>query len=263
MSLLTGYFTLSFSIGLLVFCFFRLLTISHNKINLRKNRSRISLSSHENRSNLAIQTKWLTKKYEFLFDDFKSPQKNQFFFAYWITAFNVIYILLIFCLQSVPVLQCLSIVILVLVFILFPAIIQESHACFSSFLQFLMCADCSHLQFGFSNKAKPEWWFLRNWNTREVRNLGDNYEHRNKYAVSLGVLAFGIYKKCKSRAKNDQSNKQKKTEHPKKRSGKSRQMSKKSNEHSKVPAPQSDRDSTRVKTKSKPQRFYSLNAQAM
>ena len=123
MSLLTGYFTLSFSIGLLVFCFFKVLTIIHNKDNLRKNRSHVSLSQ-ESRSNLIIQAKWLEKKYEFQFDDFKSSQKNQFFFAYWLSVFNAIYILLIVALQSVPVLQCFSIVILILVFILFPALIN-------------------------------------------------------------------------------------------------------------------------------------------
>ena len=230
MSLLTGYFTLSFSIGLLVFCFFKLLTIFHNKkVNLRKNRSRISLSSHENRSNLIIQTKWLTKKYEFLFDDFKSSQKNQFLFAYWITAFNAIYILLIFSLQSVPVLQCLSIVILVLVFILFSATIKPFKKVMPAFLHF----------FNFSCVLIAA---ILNLGLAIKQNLSDDssgIEIQGKLVisviimntatntlVSLGVLAFEIYKKCKSRAKNDQSNKQKKTEHPKKRSGKSRhQMS--------------------------------------
>ena len=207
MSLLTGYYTLSFSIGLLVFCFFKLLMIIHNKDNLKKNRSSISLSQ-ESRSNLIIQTKWLEKKYEFLFDDFKSSQKNQFFFAYWISVFNAIYILLIFSLQSVPVLQCLSIVILILVFILFPATIKPFRKVVPAFLHF----------FNFSCVLIAA---ILNLGLAIKQNLSDDYsgnEIQGKFVisiisintgintlVSLSVMVFEIYKKCKGRTKNNKS----------------------------------------------------------
>ena len=121
MSLLFGYFTSSFAIGLLVFCFFKLQVIFKNK-NKPDSKTETGVSegstmmsqstkaeASENVSKTNHQLQWLEKKYEFPFDDYKDAQKIHFFFAYYLTAFNAIYILLIVSLQTIPVLQCFSI----------------------------------------------------------------------------------------------------------------------------------------------------------
>jgi hypothetical protein len=120
LSLITGYLTLSMSVGLIIFCFFRLLSI-FNKKRFKKSRR----TEHSNKSEDAatqIQYNWLEQKYEFMFGDLKDRSPNQFFLAYWMIAFDAAYILLILSLQKVPILQCLSIFILVLAFIMFSAI---------------------------------------------------------------------------------------------------------------------------------------------
>ena len=115
MSLLLGYFTTSFAIELLVFLFLQIARILKTKSN-PKSTIQVIVSgdttimthstkpaSDESASSTKDQIQWLEKKYEFLFEDYKDSQKIYFSFAYYLTAFNVIYILLIFSLQTVPV----------------------------------------------------------------------------------------------------------------------------------------------------------------
>jgi len=59
-----------------------------------------------------------------MFGDLKDRSPHQFFFAYWMIVFDAAYILLILSLQKVPALQCLSIFVLVLAFIMCSAIIR-------------------------------------------------------------------------------------------------------------------------------------------
>jgi hypothetical protein len=124
LSLITGCLTLSMSVGLIIFCFFRLKSIFTDK-------KRLGGAAAE------IQYNWLEQKYEFIFGDFKDRSPHQFFFAYWMIAFDAAYILLIFSLQKVPVLQCLSIFVLVLAFVICSAIIRPFKKKTSAFLYFL------------------------------------------------------------------------------------------------------------------------------
>ena len=207
MSVLAGYFTLSFTIGLLVHCFFKLLTIFHNKANLGKNIPSSPLS-HET----PTQTKWLEKQYEFLFDDFKSTQKNQFFFTYLITAFNTIYILLIIALQSVPILQCLSIVVLVLAFILFPAIIRPFKTILPAFLHYfnfscLLVVAILNLALAIIQYLTPDFSGTETQGKVVISVISLNIGMNS--LVSVGIMISEIYNKCKSCAKSDTGKKQK------------------------------------------------------
>ena len=133
-SYFTGCLALLLTIVLFVICFFRMLSIFNNKHNHKKNSSRTI--SIESSSSMRNKMRWLKKKYEFLFVDFKKSQKKHFFFAFWITAFNAIYILLIISLQNISVLQCILVVILVLSFIIFPAITNPFENQITAFLHF-------------------------------------------------------------------------------------------------------------------------------
>ena len=84
----------------------------------------------------SIRIKWIEQKYEFLFADFKRGQVNQFFFSYWIIGFNPIYILLIFSLQGIPVMQCFSIVIFTLAYLLLSVWIKPFNSKTPAFLHF-------------------------------------------------------------------------------------------------------------------------------
>ena len=72
----------------------------------------------------SVDDRWNEMKYAMLFDSFKDTSKHSFLFAYWMQLYNTLYILLILLLQSVPVLQCLSIVILVIICLLTTATIK-------------------------------------------------------------------------------------------------------------------------------------------
>ena len=48
-------------------------------------------------------------------DSFKDAYKSTFFFTYWMTLYNTFYIFLILLLQDIPVFQCLSIIILIII----------------------------------------------------------------------------------------------------------------------------------------------------
>jgi hypothetical protein len=123
LSLITGYLTMSISVGLIIFCFFRVQSIFTNKKRLKESRTE-EFNKNEG-AGTEIQYNWLEKKYEFMFGDLKDRSPNQFFFTYWMIAFDVTYILLILSLQKVPILQCLSIFILVLALIICSAIIRS------------------------------------------------------------------------------------------------------------------------------------------
>lgn len=116
LSLLTGYLTLSVAVGLVFICYFKCRSIWENKEKLKY--KRITATNPIQKA----RYKWLEKKYGFLFGDFKENTANQFLFGFWVTAFSSVYILLILGLQSVPILQCLSIVVLTIAFILFAGI---------------------------------------------------------------------------------------------------------------------------------------------
>mgnify|MGYP007122279340 FL=1 len=80
--------------------------------------------------------RWLEKKYEMIFDGFKESRKTTFFFTYWIAAFNIAYILLIFSLQMVPILQCSAIIVLTIIFTIFSAIVRPMKTKTGEFIYF-------------------------------------------------------------------------------------------------------------------------------
>jgi hypothetical protein len=104
LSLITGCLTLSMSVGLIIFCFFRLKSIKKRLKNSRRTEN----SNNSGGAAGGIQYNWLEQKYEFMFGDFKDRSPHQFFFAYWMIAFDAAYTLLIFSLQKVPYNACQS-----------------------------------------------------------------------------------------------------------------------------------------------------------
>ncbi len=59
-----------------------------------------------------------------IFSSYKYDNKFRFFFTYWVILFDTIYITFMLCLQYVQGLQCLSIVLLIIYFIVFSAILR-------------------------------------------------------------------------------------------------------------------------------------------
>ncbi len=59
-----------------------------------------------------------------MFSSYKYDNKFRFFFTYWVILFDTIYITFMLCLQYVPGLQCLSIVLLTIYFTVFSAILR-------------------------------------------------------------------------------------------------------------------------------------------
>jgi hypothetical protein len=111
-----AYFTMTSIIGLQIFTFFKLKTIFASKERLKK--------LHNQDIQDDLKARWTEKRFELLFDSFKEGNKYTFFFTYWTTVFNTVYILSILIFQPVPVLQCLSVFLLILGFILFSAFVK-------------------------------------------------------------------------------------------------------------------------------------------
>ena len=132
LSLFTAYLTTSILLGVLTLCFFRLQQIFQHK---KSSRDRKWIVSEDDQFK-STRIKWLEKKYEFLYGDFKSGQVNHFFFIYWIIGFNPIYILLIFSLQGIPIMQCFSIVIFTLAYLLLSVWIKPFNSKSPAFLHF-------------------------------------------------------------------------------------------------------------------------------
>ena len=74
--------------------------------------------------------------YEMIFGDFKETSPSNFFFSYWIAAFNIVYILLIFTLQSVPIIQCLSVIVVTIAFTIISGIVNPMKNKSANFLYF-------------------------------------------------------------------------------------------------------------------------------
>ena len=165
-------------------------------------------STQQTKRRTHTQIIWLQQQYEFLFGDFKDSNKNQFFFAYWITAFNVIYILLILCLQSVPILQCVSIVTLLLTFMIFSAKIKpfkKNAATFSHFFNFtcVLIAAILNLSLAFSHAVTITETIGKAIVSVIVINTGGNT------LFSLGGMMIGIYNRIKLTRKTDKKNQNK------------------------------------------------------
>ena len=135
LSLVSAIIATLILIGLLAYCFSKLLKIYKYQKRMRKDGVELS-STKAKPSSRDRQFRELMEKYEFLFGEFKTSNKNQFFFVYWLTGFSMIYILLIFSLQDTPKLQCFSIVGLVLAFIVFSALIKPFKEKIPAFLHF-------------------------------------------------------------------------------------------------------------------------------
>ena len=215
MSLIFGYFTASFAIGLLVFCFFKLQVIfknknkPHSKTEAGVSEGNIvmtrSIQAPDEKASSTIQRiQWLEKKYEFLFEDYKDNQKTHFLFAYYLTAFNAIYILLIFSLQTVPVLQCLSITILAFIFIIFPAIIKhfQKKTAFLHFFNFvcIFLAASLNLVLAIAQNLNPDFSGVEQQGKAVISIISINTIINT--AVPLGVMIFEIHQKCKSIARS-------------------------------------------------------------
>ena len=151
LSLFTAIATSSILIGTLTHILFKVLRLFNNQKGLK---TKVSRKDH-------AQIIWLEKKYEFMIGDFKDSTKNQFLFVYWMTAFNAIYILLILCLQSVPVLQCLSIVVLIIAFMMFSIAanpFNKKSSTFSHYFNFscILVAAILNLSVAIANTVNPE-----------------------------------------------------------------------------------------------------------
>ena len=116
-SLFIGYFTLLLLIALLIGGFFRLRQVSLYTSTYSQVPNDISIEAK-------MKARWMRKKYEFMHEDFKHSTKHQAFFLYWIVTFNIIYILLIFAFQQIPIAQCTLQVIWILSFIILSGIVQ-------------------------------------------------------------------------------------------------------------------------------------------
>ena len=131
-----AYFTTFAVIGLQILCFFKLksiFTFKRRQIRLRRVNFGRSAQTNLTPSHEAQRNE---QKFKMIFDSFKEDSKNRFFFSFWMTAFNTVYILLIILLQNVPVIQCLSIVVLTLAFTMFSAILQPMKTKSTAFLYF-------------------------------------------------------------------------------------------------------------------------------
>ena len=116
-SLFMGYSTLLVIIGLLIGGFFRLRQVSSYTSTYSQVPNDISIEAK-------MKARWMRKKYEFMHEDFKHSTKNQAFFLYWIVTFNIVYILIIFMFQQIPIAQCTLQVIWTLSFIILSGIVQ-------------------------------------------------------------------------------------------------------------------------------------------
>ena len=135
-SFVMGYLLFSIIIGLQILCLFKVNTIYNKKMkvieanSLRDDRIISGRSvvpvnnSISETTQPSIDDRWNEMKYAMLFDSFKETSKHSFFFTYWMQLYNSVYILLILLLQNVPVLQCLSIVTLLIICLLTTAAIK-------------------------------------------------------------------------------------------------------------------------------------------
>ena len=135
-SYLLAYFTLTSVAALHILCFFKLKAIfekkSKSKYTIRRRRYRFRWRE----SIKGEDDEWNETKYEMIFGDFKETSRSSFFFSYWIAAFNIVYILLIFTLQSVPVIQCLSVIVLTISFTIISAIVNPMKKKSANFIYF-------------------------------------------------------------------------------------------------------------------------------
>ena len=195
LSLITGIATISILIGVLTYCFFQVLSVFKNR---KASKNAVSRKNHD-------QCIWLEKKYEFMIGDFKDWNKNQFFFAYWMTAFNAIYILLILCLQSAPVLQCLSIVVLIIAFLLFPFIVnpfKTKSSAFSHYFNFscILAAAVLNLSVAITNTVNPDFSKREELGWAIVSVIGINTATNTLF--SIGGMIYEIVMKIRlSRSK--------------------------------------------------------------
>ena len=112
----------------------------------RKRRSRRERSSDTSEIILltvaaqpSVDDRWTEKKYAIVYNSFKETSKHSFFFTYWMILYDIIYIVLILALQNIPFFQCLFLVILVIILILFSATIKpfkEKSVAFLFFFNF-------------------------------------------------------------------------------------------------------------------------------
>ena len=211
LSLVTAISTMVILLGLLIYCFRKLMVIFKYQQQLAN--KKIRAAANENRFNhTRLQIRMLKKKYEFMISDFKSSNANQFFFVYWITAFNIAYILFIFCFQSSPRLQCLSIVVLVAGFMVFSALVKPFKERIPAFLHFfnftcVLIAAILNLALAFSPVENAKFSHeTQGWMVFSViiMNTAANG------LFSIGGLIYEIYRRIKlklSQSKNLRSDK--------------------------------------------------------
>ena len=111
---------------LLLLGYCKLRAIFAFKLKQKKEASNPNLGVGLTQNNLKENAKflWTEKQYEMIFSSFKEDRKNTFFFFYWVILYNAIFIILILTLQKVPLLQCLSITILTIEFLILSAILK-------------------------------------------------------------------------------------------------------------------------------------------
>ena len=210
LSLLTAMSTMSILLGLLLNCFRKLMII----FKYQQRSTNLKRAATIRPNNTRLQIRLLKKKYEFMISDFKSSNANQFFFVFWITAFSIVYILSIFCFQSVPRLQCLSIVVLVAALIFFSAKVKPFKEKVPAFLHFfnftcVLIAAILNLALAFS----------------PVENSGFSHETQGVMVISviitntaanglfsIGGMIYDIYHKIKLKLSKNKNLRTDKTE---------------------------------------------------
>lgn len=132
-SYVVAWITLSSAFGVQIFCFVKLSEIFSFK---EKSNMKQFASNTKEKEDSARRAKWMELKYEMLFDSFEDDSKNQFFFSSWLGAYDTAYALIILCFQSVPSIQCLLIVVLLVCLIMFAVIVRPMKEKIASFIFF-------------------------------------------------------------------------------------------------------------------------------
>ena len=109
---------------LLSYCKLRAIFAFKEKQKKEASNPNLEVGLRHNKLEDSAKLLWTEKQYEMIFRNLKDDRKNAFFFFYWVILYNTIFIILILSLQSIPVLQCLSIAILTIGLLIFSAVLK-------------------------------------------------------------------------------------------------------------------------------------------
>ena len=135
-SVVLGYLATSSIIGFITYTFLKSVTIYNSQKKIQEKESNEFRQLHRRKTLQQSEDIEQYEKYSFIYDDFKMKSKNTFLFNYWTMTYNSAYILLILSLQSNAIVQCSSIVILTIIFIIFSAVLRPFKEISSAILHF-------------------------------------------------------------------------------------------------------------------------------